>query len=80
MLRLWDWGWILLIVGIFAQYFDHARRLAAKDRRIEELEHLLAEYRDHRMKVVDTDDVRELLPSPGDEGAENRGVDLHIDV
>ena len=80
MLHFPGWLWILLIVGLLMHYFDYVRRLAKKDRRIEELEHLLSEYRSKTFGIIDVDDVRKLLPEPGVEGPENAGVDLKIDV
>ena len=64
------WLAILIVIGTIGEFFQqraYRRRLAEKDRRIEELEHLLVEYRNKQPGVVDVDDVNELIPGLGDE-------------
>ena len=80
MSRFFDGFWILLVISLIVQHFGYRRRLAEKDRRIAELEHLLNGYRDHPAEVIDADDIRELLPHPGEEAEGGAGVDLKIDV
>lgn len=77
---LWNWLWMPLVIGLIVQHFEFRRRLAEKDRRIEEMEHLLLEYRNHSAGIIDVDDVSELLPGPGHEGEEHTGLNLKIDV
>ncbi len=74
------WIVILLIVGLIGQHFAYRHRLGEKDRRIEEMDELLREYRDHKAGIIDVDDVKELLPGPGGEGEEHTGLNLKIDV
>jgi hypothetical protein len=80
MFSAWEfWLAILIVVGAIGEAIQqraYRRRLAEKDRRIEELEHLLGEYRNKHPGVVDVDDVNELIP--GLTAESEAPPDLHI--
>ncbi len=75
-MSLSTWLLLALLLGTIMLHFVHTRRLIAKDRRIAELEEMLASYRQAggMAGVADPEDVRNLLDVPDDSETISEGL------
>jgi hypothetical protein len=72
------WVGLLMVILLTAQHLGYRRLVGEKDRRIRELEHLVAEYREGHGVAIDVDDVNLLLAGKPEDKVDEpvEGLDL----